>query len=103
MKKKTNIFADYFYNVFITEQPRFIPTMPRANNKTEMDTLNITEDTILSILKERNISKSPGPDELNTRLLMELSDIICHPPCTLFQTSLKTSCIHDNWNDWMQT
>ena len=58
--------------------------MSTVNNKTEMDKLTITENTILSILKELNISKSPGPDEINTRLLMELSDVICHPLSKIF-------------------
>ena len=73
--------------------------MPTVNNKTEMDKLTITEDTILQILKELNISKSPGPDEISTRLLMELSGVICHPLCKIFETSIKTSCIPDDWKD----
>ena len=73
--------------------------MPTVNNKTEMDKLTITENTILSILKELNISKSPGPDEISTRLLMELSDVMCHPLCKIFETSIKTSSIPDDWKD----
>ena len=46
-----------------------------------------------------NISKSPGPDEISTRLLMELSNVICHPLCKIFETSIKTSCIPDDWKD----
>ena len=53
--------------------------MPTVNNKTEMDKFNITENIILSIFKELNISKAPGPYEISTRLLMELSHEICHP------------------------
>ena len=77
----------------------YIPTMPTVNNKTEMYKLTITENTILSILKALNISKSPGCDEIRTRLLMEISDVICHPLCKIFETSLKTSCIPDDWKD----
>ena len=73
--------------------------MPTVNNKTEMDKLTVTENTILSILKELNISKSPGPDEISTRQLMELSDVICHPLCKIFETSIKTYCIPDDWKD----
>ena len=47
---------DYF--ICNTEKPGFIPIMHTVNNKTEMDKLNITGNTILSILKEElNISK----------------------------------------------
>ena len=30
---------------------------------------------------------------------MELSDIICHPLCKIFETSVKTSCIPHDWKD----
>ena len=30
---------------------------------------------------------------------MELSDIICHPLCKIFETSLKTFYIPDDWKD----
>jgi len=65
-------------SVFTWEQPVFIPTMPKVNNKTEMDTMTITEDNkILSILNKINISKSPDPDKISTRLLIEQSDMMC--------------------------
>ena len=38
-----------------------------------MDELKVTENIILLTLKELNISKSPGPDEIGARLLTELS------------------------------
>ena len=40
-----------------------------------MDELKVTENIILLTLKELNISKSPGPDEIGARLLIELSPI----------------------------
>ena len=30
---------------------------------------------------------------------MELSDVICYPLCKIFETSLKTFCIPDDWKD----
>ena len=73
--------------------------MPTVNNKTEMDELNINEDTILSILKEFNISKSRGTDEISTILLMELSDVICQPLCTIFETIIKHLVFLIIWKD----
>ena len=44
-----------------------------------MDELKVTENIILLTLKELNISKSPGTDEIGARLLTELSENICIP------------------------
>ena len=30
---------------------------------------------------------------------MELSDVICHPLCKIFETSIKTTSIPDDWKD----
>ena len=46
---KANSFAD-FSSVFTTEQPRFIPTMPTVNYKTEMDKLNYKSVTLINHL-----------------------------------------------------
>ena len=55
-----------------------------------MDELKVTENIILLTLKELNISKSPGTDEIGARLLTELSENICLPLQKIFETSIKT-------------
>ena len=64
-----------------------------------MDELKVTENIILLTLKELNISKSPGPDEIGARLLTELSENICLPLQKIFETSIKTSSIPDELKD----
>ena len=64
-----------------------------------MDELKVTENIILLTLKELNIGKSPGPDEIGARLLIELSENICLPLQNIFETSIKTSSIPDEWKD----
>ena len=66
---------------------RSIPTTPKVNNKLAMDELKVTENIILLTLKELNISKLPGPDEIGARLLIELSENICLPLQKIFETS----------------
>ena len=78
-EEKANILANYFSSVFTTEQTGSIPTTPKVNNKLAMDELKVTENIILLTLKELNISKPPGPDEIGARLLTELSENICLP------------------------
>ena len=53
-----------------------------------MDELKVTENIILLTLKKLNISKSPGPDEIG-----------CHPLWKIFEMSIKTSSIPDEWKD----
>ena len=64
-----------------------------------MDEPKVTESIILLTLKELNISKSPGPDEIGARLLTELSENTCLPLQKIFETSIKTSNIPDEWKD----
>ena len=64
-----------------------------------MDELKVTENIILLTLKELNINKSPGPDEIGARLLTELSENICLPLQKIFETSIKTSSIPDELKD----
>ena len=64
-----------------------------------MDELKVTENIILLTLKELNISKPPGPDEIGARLLTELSENICLPLQKIFETSIKTSSIPDELKD----
>ena len=73
-EEKANILANYFSNVFTTEQTGSISTTPKVNIKLAMDELKVTENIILLTLKELNVSKSPGPDEIGARLLIELSE-----------------------------
>ena len=98
-EEKANILANYFSSVFTTEQTGSIPTTPKVNIKLAMDELKVTENIILLTLKELNISKSPGPDEIGARLLTELSENICLPLQKIFETSIKTSSIPDEWKD----
>ena len=98
-EEKANILADYISSVFTTEQPGSIPTAPKVNNKLAMDELKVTENIILLTLKKFNITKLPGPDEIGTRLLMELSENICHTLRKISETPIKTSSIPDEWKD----
>ena len=62
-----------------------------------MEGLTVTESKILLPLKSININKSPGPDEMGARLLVELSKSISHPLCIIFETSIKTASIPNDW------
>ena len=50
-------------------------------------------------LAKLNTSKSQGADELNPKLLSELRNELCKPFTTLFNTSIKTGVIPQDWRD----
>ena len=64
-----------------------------------MEELTITESKILLALKSLNISKSPGPDQIGARLLVELSKSNCHPIRTIFETLINTVGIPNDWKE----
>jgi len=50
-------------------------------------------------LSKLNTSKSQGPDELNPKLLFELRSELCKPLTTLFNVSIQTGLIPQDWRD----
>ena len=64
-----------------------------------MEELTITESKILLALKSLNINKSSGPYEKGARLLVELSKPISHPLRKIFETSIKTASIPNDWKE----
>ena len=50
-------------------------------------------------LAKLNTSKSQGADELNPKLLSELRNELCKPLTTLFNTSIQTGVIPQDWRD----
>ena len=68
-------------------------------SKTIMEELTITESKILMALKDLNINKSPGPDKIGARILVELLKSISHPLRIIFETSIKTASIPHNWKE----
>ena len=63
-----------------------------------MEESTITGIKIQMVLKNLNINKSRGPDEI-ARLLVELSKSVGYPLQKIFETSIKTASILYNWKE----
>lgn len=50
-------------------------------------------------MREFTISKSPGPDNIHPRILHDLSEALCIPTTIIFNTSLATKTIPDDWKE----
>ena len=74
--------------VTIAEPQRVIPW------QTDMD---ITKQMVLETLQSLKPSKSPGPDGLHPKVLLEIAAQIANPLCIMFRASLQTGLITDTW------
>jgi hypothetical protein len=86
--------SDFFSSVFTTETTDNYPSLEGINISYNMGTLVIDEEKVKKRLHKLNLSKSPGPDGLHTRILHDLyeelgsSSILVH-----------LSNTYSNWSD----
>ena len=56
-----------------------------------------SSEVILKKPKDLNINKSPGPDSINSRILVELADTITPSLLIIFQNSYNTGTVPFSW------
>ena len=92
----------YFASVFTVEDVSSIPN-PTSNFDFEHSNIFreicIDEIVVREKLNKMNTSKSQGPDELNPKLIHELRNELYKPLTFLFNMSLQTSVIPQDWRD----
>ena len=59
--------------------------------------VRITPEEVLKKLKNLKITKSAGPDNLHPAMLKSLADFLSHPLCELFNRTLETSQLPEDW------
>ena len=97
-QEKANILGKFFASVFVKE-PDWIwlfneDEKPKIRMKFSID---ITKEVISKKLKELNPSKSPGPDNLHSKVFRELESVLVDPLYIIFNTSLKTNKVPKPW------
>lgn len=95
-------FNSYFSSVFTLEDLSDIPEPNSSFNFSNAEFLRelpIDEKLVLDKLSKMNTNKSQGPDELNPKLLYELRNELSKPLTTLFNESVQTGVIKQDWRD----
>ena len=94
--QKAEIFNHHFKSVFTRENLEDFPSKGPSSHPT-IENVTISTTGILKLLNELNIYKACGPDGINTRILKETSDVIAHILRVIFQLSLDTGIVPNDW------
>ena len=93
---KAEILNNHFQSVF-TKDPDVVPPNKGPSPHPQMAPFQISITSVTKLIKGLNIHKAAGPDQINGRVLKECCDA-CAPILQLiFQKSLETGQIPDDW------
>ena len=95
-KEKSNIFVDQFRSVFTKMTSKKMPAMENKCKK-ELPPLVITVNGVIKLLSNINISKSTGPDKIPNIILKNCAQQIAPGMCAIFQKSLDSEELPEDW------
>ena len=99
-KEKAEVLNAFFTSVFKsqTSYPQVSPLSDLAalaGEQTKPPT--IQEETVRDLLLQLDCHKSMGPDEIHPRVLRELAEVIAEPLSIIYQRSLLTGEVPEDW------
>ena len=99
-KSKASILNTQFQSVFTEPQIRDSPDIPKLNgpNYPSIKPLVISDNGVEKILSKLQIKKACGPDNVSCRILRELAPELAPVLTAIFDQSLSTGEIPDDWS-----
>ena len=99
-KEKADVLNAFFTSVFKrqTGYPQVSPLSDLAalaGEQTKPPT--IQEETVRDLLLQLDCHESMAPDEIHPRVLRELAELTAEPPSTIYQRSLLTGEVPEDW------
>ena len=93
---KAELLNEQFKSVFTKEDMGSIPTVGDSPYP-KMEDIVVSKNGVLKLLKGLNPHKATGPDEIPTNVLKEAAEELAPAITKLFQMSLDTGTIPDDW------
>ncbi|KAF2356728.1 hypothetical protein FHG87_012520 [Trinorchestia longiramus] len=96
-RSKAKILNTYFTSVFTREDLTEIPQSHVLNPQEVLSDGVFTVEEVEEQLSILNPYKSTGPDGLGPRILKETAKVISEPLTNIFNRSLETGIVSDDW------
>ncbi len=96
---KANELNTFFKSVFTEEDNSSLPSLPRKEYENPLNSIEVEEKEVREFLENLNANKSPGPDNLNPRVLLEASAQLAKPFTILFTKSLQEGKLPTEWKN----
>ena len=97
--EKAESLLKHFTSVFTNEPVGPVPPVPDQSYMNELDDFTVSEDVVKKKLKSLSITKSPGPDEIHSRLLRESADVLAKPLSMIYNSSIRSEQLPEQWKD----
>ena len=91
-----NILNSFFSSVFTNEDCTNIPT-PQQMPNVNIGSLVVNEEMFKKRLSKTKQNGAPGPDKITSKILSELADVVALPLCIIFNKSIRTGEVPDDW------
>ena len=97
--EKAETLNEFFSSVFIREDTTNVPFLNNGSMSEGISLydIRVTPEAIRSKLQELNPNKSHGPDEIPPKVLKEVSEELSLPLCNLYNKSLETGSLPEDW------
>ena len=92
---KANILVKQFKSIFTTATATTVPNLEKPTN--HIRPIHIDTHGVAKLLHQLNPNKASGPDNIPNRILKILADDIAPILTTIFQTSLDTGRLPQDW------
>ncbi|XP_053383663.1 uncharacterized protein LOC123535923 [Mercenaria mercenaria] len=95
---KANLLNTYFQAQTITDDSNKQLLSIHTNQTAPLlDSISITQEEVAITLQSLTLGKAAGPDNINNRVLKELSQELAKPLCDLFNYSLSIGKVPTEW------
>ena len=94
-KGMADLLNNYFSSVYSTES-RYVPNVENQCQNS-LNNIVFTQQEVKEKIKKLKFGKAPGPDGICTNILKNFSEELILPLCILFQLSLDTGQVPEDW------